>query len=111
MVRARLWVNVEQAGLLGSFMNMRRAATGILLMAICRLALAVDHIEIRMRSVWEGMGPGQQRFPFLVTVKNNTGRDAVGELQARGESDSVTIPLEVARGSSKEVPVYLSPGM
>jgi len=92
-------------------MSMKRAATGVFFLFLCGLALAVDPVEIRMRSVWEGMGPGQQRFPFLVTVKNNTGRDAVGELHASGESDSVTIPLEIARGSTKEVPVYLSPGM
>lgn len=73
-------------------------------------AIAADPLVLKVEPVWIGLGQSSHRTPYLVTITNNTNRDAAGAILSNNSSEMLRIPIEVARGTSKRVPVYLMPG-
>lgn len=74
------------------------------------MGAAAAPLALKVEPVWVGLGPSPHRTPYVVTITNNTNRDAAGAILSNGASELLRIPVEVARGSSKRVPVYLLSG-
>lgn len=85
-------------------------ASIVALMGLSAAAPAVDAVTLKVRSVFEGLVPGKQRMPFFIQFQNNSDQDAVGQLQVRSSNDTFLVPIDLARRSKKEVPVYAPAG-